>query len=54
MMTLPAVLLTIVNPSRMGTPLDIMVDMVRVNFATATFFSRSPKTGDFSTVRSKR
>ncbi|MDQ1278129.1 MAG: hypothetical protein QG555_1171, partial [Thermodesulfobacteriota bacterium] len=38
MMTFPAVLLTIASPSRIGTPLDIMVDMVRVNLATATFF----------------
>jgi hypothetical protein len=41
------------SPSRIGTPLDIIVDMVLVNFATATFLSKGPNTGDLRARLSK-
>ena len=46
MITLPAVLATISRPSKMGTPLAIIVPSVRVNRATATLRNSEPKTGD--------
>jgi len=51
---LPAVRLTISSPSRMGTPLEIMVERVRVNFAMATFRIRGPITGGLRIMRSNR
>ena len=44
---LPDVFAQISRPSRIGTPLEIMVPRVRVNRATATFRNSEPKTGAF-------
>ncbi len=52
MTAFPAVRAVMSRPSRMGTPLEISVPSVRVKRATAIFRSRSPISGNFSSVRS--
>ena len=49
---LPAVRATINSPSRIGTPLEMSVPRVRVNFATATFRMSTPTTGTLSAMPS--
>ena len=52
MILLPAVRATISSPSRIGTPLEISVPSVRVNFATATLRTMIPTTGSLSAMAS--
>ena len=48
MTQLPEVSPTIFSACRMGTPAPIMFAKLRLNRATAIFFSSGPKTGSFS------
>ena len=50
---LPAVRATMSIASRMGTPEDSRVPMVRVKRATTTLRSTGPSTGSFSKMPSK-
>ncbi len=50
--TLPAVFEVISSPSMMGTPDEIMVPRVLVNFATATFLMSDPNTGSLNIILS--
>jgi hypothetical protein len=49
---LPEVLETMLNPSKIGTPLLTRVPNVRENRATAIFLNNGPNTGSFKRRRS--
>jgi len=52
MVLLPDVLATMSNASKIATPLESIVPIVRVNLATAAFVNSSPNTGSLSTILS--